>query len=98
MNNYDPNKTKEIQKRMLENFSHTKFFRDAGISNIFKVKEEENKVKFKKYTVEIPWYLKLFDRVITDIAYSSFKDGLSENCTDTVTIKRPSSYVAKDNE
>lgn len=77
---------------MLENFSQAKLFRDAEILNIFKVKEEENKVKFKKHTLIIPWYLKPFSRVITNIAYSSFKDGLSENCNDTVTIKRPAEY------
>ena len=92
MSNRDQTKIKEIQKAMLDNFFHAKLFRDAEISNILKAKEEENKVKFKKHTLVIPWYLKPFGRVITNIAYSSFKDGLSENCTDTVTFKRPAEY------
>ena len=91
MNKFDPTKTKELQKEMLKKFE-TQF----SYCNIFKKQETENKIKFKKYAVVIPWYLKPFSKTITNIAYSSFKDGLSENCTDTVTIKRPNEY--KSNE
>lgn len=90
MNNFNPSKTKELQKKILDNFN-TQF----NYSNIFVREEVENRNKFNNHLISIPWYLKPFSKTITSIAYQSFKDGLSENCTDTVTIKRPAPYKAK---
>lgn len=74
------------------------FINSFSSNNIFQKMEAEKKLKFIKTTVIIPWYLKPFSKVVTNIAYSSFKDGLSDGCTDTVTFKRPAPYKAKDNE
>ena len=82
--------------RLFDESMRRTYINSFGVDNIFKKVEAENKIKFMKTDLNIPWYLKPFSKVITNIAYSSFKDGLSENCTDTVTIKRPAEY--KSNE
>ena len=78
--------------RSLNESMKRSYVNSFGIDNIFARVEAENKIKFMETVVIIPWYLKPFSKAITNIAYSSFKDGLSENCTDTVTIKRPTEY------
>ncbi len=67
-------------------------------ANIFAEKEKEDFVRFKKHTINIPWYLMPIKQIIIDMTYLSYKNGLSDNCIDTVTIKRPAPYEAKDNE
>lgn len=83
--------TKEIMNRFSESMEHS-FVHSILSKNIFQKIDAEKKIKFMKTTINIPWYLRLFSKVITNIAYNSFKDGLSEGCTDTVTFKRPTPY------
>ena len=97
MNKYTSTQAEEIQRLYNASISRT-YLNSFGINNIFKKEEAENKIKFMKTTVIIPWYLKIFSKAIINIAYSSFKDGLSDGCTDTVTIKRPRAYRGKINE
>jgi len=84
-----------LKRKILGNFAAKAFGRALSVNNIFVERENDRLEKFSKTVVIIPWYLKPFSRVITNIAYNSFKDGLSENCTDTVTFKRPAPYEAK---
>lgn len=98
MNKFPPELTKEAQKRMLDNFASATFFHDKMIVDMFAMKERENREKFNKIAVVIPWYLKPFSKVITNIAYLSFKDGLSENCTDTVIFRRPNPFKGENDD
>lgn len=86
--------TKEITKLFNESMERS-FIGSITRDNIFIKQEAEKKIKFSKYSVVIPWYLKLFRKLITNIAYASFKNGLSDGCTDTVTFRRPTPF--KDN-
>jgi len=96
MNNTD--KAKEIQKARLDNFASATFWNNKMKEDIFAMKERDDLIKFKKHNINIPWYLMPFMYAITNIAYSSFKNGLSESCTDTVTFKRPAPYKVEDDE
>ena len=89
--------TREIMKRFGESMERS-FIGSITRDNIFIKQEAEKKIKFSKYSVVIPWYLKPFRKVLTNIAYASFKDGLSDGCTDTVTFRRPAPFkVNNDN-
>ena len=89
--------TKEIINKFSESMERS-FIHSISSNNIFQKMEAEKKIKFSKYSVVIPWYLKPFRNLIINIAYASFKDGLSDGCTDTVTFKRPTPYKAKVDE
>lgn len=88
----------KLKEDMLGNLAQKAFGRTLSTNNIFVEREKRNLKAFNKTSVNIPWYLNLFRGIITDIAYESFKNGLSEGCTDTVTFKRPAEYIAKSTE
>jgi hypothetical protein len=79
---------KKIVNEFLENMPAKRLL-SRSKENIFQKREEEMAIKFSKYKVVIPWYLKPFTKVITSIAYNSFKNGLLYNHTDVLVFKRP---------
>lgn len=61
--------------------------------NIFQKEDEERLIKFNKYKLNIPWYLKPFSNIIKSIAYSSFNNGLCNG--KTVTFRRPTPFICE---
>jgi hypothetical protein len=97
MSEYPSDATRKLLNLFNES-SQRSFLNSFQSENTFQKMEAEKKLKFSKTTLRIPWYLRIFTSVITNIAYASFKDGLSENSTDTITIRRPTPYSSVDGD
>ena len=90
MNNFDNESTQDLINKFCESNDRT-LVNSIHPRNPFAAIEAEKQIKFRKCSINIPWYLKPFRKVIINIAYKSFVRGLDTNAP-PIKIKRPTPF------
>ena len=82
----------DISKKILERYE-SEMLNTFNRESIFKVMDDNRMSQFRGFKYKLPWYLWPFKSRINGILFLSFKDGYSQDRSDTVKIKRPRRYT-----